>query len=78
MKTVEHNFIAFLFGFVVASCLALSIKYPLHIATLDKMKTYCPNSTMSIVWVGLSGDIFKVKCENGTQTEIHPDFNQQN
>ncbi len=70
MYTVEKHFFAFLIGFVVATLLCLSIKYPLQVDSIDKYKPYCHESKIESIKVGFSGDIYSLICEDGYKTRI--------
>lgn len=69
MKGLEHILIIFLIGFLVGSLLALSMRYPLQLDSIDKYKHLCAGSTIETVKVGLSGDIYEIKCANGYTTK---------
>lgn len=71
MKTLERYLISFLAGFLIGSLVAMSMKYPLEVDSISKYKAYCPGSNIEVVRVGLSGDIYKIKCADGHEAQIH-------
>lgn len=71
MKSIEHYFFTFMAGFLVATLVCLSMKYPFKLDSIDKYKGLCPSSTIESVKVGLSGDIYHITCANGYQTKVN-------
>lgn len=70
MKRLESLLIVALFSFCLGALLALSVKYPLDVTSIPKYQSYCPGSTVGRIKIGLSGDIYEVKCANGITHKV--------
>jgi hypothetical protein len=70
MKILDRILMVILYIFTVAAFLCLSVKYPLKVDTIDQYKHMCQNSTLTQVWVGFDGDIFKIKCSDNRTLKV--------
>jgi hypothetical protein len=71
MKTLDRIILLLLGGFTIGALLSLSTKYPLKVDTIDQYKHLCVTpTTLTHVWVGLDGDIYKIKCSDGKVIQI--------
>jgi hypothetical protein len=70
MKNLDRALMFILYIFTVAAFLCLSVKYPLKIDTIDQYKHMCQSSTLTYVYVGFDGDIYKIKCADGRAFKV--------
>lgn len=60
-----------LFGFVVGALAGLSVRHPVQSATIAKYDTICTGTKPKIYQTTLTGEIYAVKCDNGTLLRIN-------
>jgi hypothetical protein len=70
MKILDRLLMFILYVFTIAAFLCLSVKYPLKVDKIDQYKTICGTSSLSYVYVGFDGNIFRIKCADGRSFKI--------
>lgn len=68
-----HGLLFMLIGILMGMLLMISIKYPLELSEIDKIKkSTCLENSVSKIRVGINGRIYEVICANGIDYKLKP------
>jgi len=61
---MKHSLLPFLFGMLFGALLAVSVKYPVSINEIDRIRAVCSEGEYSKFRVGITGVIYEVTCKD--------------
>lgn len=61
---MKSSILPFLFGILLGSLLAFSIKYPVSVQEINRIKVACASGEYTKFKVGVTGVIYEVTCKN--------------
>jgi hypothetical protein len=70
-KKTEHMLVAFFSGLFVGLILGITVKYPVQIDLINKYQFLCGTNHITEVKVGITGEIYSIKCDNGAEVQVH-------
>lgn len=69
-SNMQNIVVAFLCGFMFATLLCVNLKYPFYHENTKTFSDVCATSPVKMYYIGISGHIYKVICENGREISL--------